>query len=91
GSGGHWVKTPGLQTHSQPCEAVCDLCFDPAITASSMRVAIRHRYNIKGSLCKDICVSCFCEWCSWCQMHRELKQRGQNSTAIVNVPPARGM
>nr|XP_033937003.1 uncharacterized protein LOC117445424 isoform X1 [Pseudochaenichthys georgianus] len=31
--------------------------------------------SLQGSLCNDVAVSCFCQWCSWCQMHRELKYR----------------
>ncbi|XP_041647410.1 cornifelin-like [Cheilinus undulatus] len=58
------------------------LCVPPA--ALSMRVAMRNRYGIKGSLCNDIAVSCFCRWCSWCQMHRELKHRKKYPT-FVNV------
>lgn len=38
----------------------------------------------QGSLCKDIVASCFCAWCSWCQMHRELKYRSKNPT-VINV------
>ncbi|XP_061883605.1 cornifelin-like [Entelurus aequoreus] len=56
------------------------MCVPPA--ALSLRTSIRKTYNIKGSLCKDIIVSCFCMWCSWCQMHHEVKQR---STPVVNV------
>ncbi|XP_034558629.1 cornifelin homolog isoform X2 [Notolabrus celidotus] len=80
------------------CLPLCDI-FSPAITAAcglplcvppaalSVRVGIRHRYGIKGSLCRDIATSCFCEWCSWCQMNRELKYRKKNPTVIVNVQP----
>uniref|UniRef100_A0A3Q3AJD2 Cornifelin homolog B-like n=1 Tax=Kryptolebias marmoratus TaxID=37003 RepID=A0A3Q3AJD2_KRYMA len=48
------------------------LCVPPAVL--SLRSAMRNRYGIEGSLCNDIVVSCFCVWCSWCQMHRELKE-----------------
>ncbi|XP_030584190.1 cornifelin-like [Archocentrus centrarchus] len=58
------------------------LCAPPAVL--SARVAMRHRYGIKGSLCKDIAVSCVCEWCSWCQMHRELKHHKKTPT-VINV------
>ncbi|XP_028443995.1 cornifelin homolog A isoform X3 [Perca flavescens] len=64
------------------CLPLCDIC-SPAILAAlgiplcaappaglSLRAAMRNRYGIKGSLCKDIAVSCFCGWCNWCQMHR---------------------
>ncbi|XP_042340106.1 placenta-specific gene 8 protein-like [Plectropomus leopardus] len=65
---------------------LCDLCaragmcIPPAVL--SLRVAMRNRYGIKGSICKDILASCFCEWCSWCQMHRELKHR--KKTPVVH-------
>ncbi|KAL3047157.1 hypothetical protein OYC64_021392 [Pagothenia borchgrevinki] len=49
------------------------ICVPPA--ALSTRAAMRNRYHIRGSLCDDVAVSCFCQWCSWCQMHRELKYR----------------
>ncbi|XP_060890559.1 placenta-specific gene 8 protein-like isoform X2 [Labrus mixtus] len=77
------------------CLPLCDIC-SPAIFAAfaipvfappaglSMRVAMRNRYGIKGSLCKDIAVACCCGCCSWCQMHRELKHRKINPT-VVNV------
>ncbi|XP_031599313.1 cornifelin homolog A-like [Oreochromis aureus] len=77
------------------CLPLCDIC-GPGILASfgiplcvppavlSLRAAMRNRYGIKGSLCKDIAISCFCEWCSWCQMHREFKHR-KKTPAVVNV------
>ncbi|XP_068446242.1 uncharacterized protein [Clinocottus analis] len=76
------------------CLPLCDIC-GPAITAAfglplcvppavlSLRVAMRNRYGIKGSLCKDIAVACCCEWCSWCQMHREIKRRTKHVTVVV--------
>ncbi|XP_054458924.1 cornifelin-like [Anoplopoma fimbria] len=80
------------------CLPLCDIC-SPAIFAAcgiplfvppavlSLRAAIRNRYGIKGSICRDFAVSCFCEWCSWCQMHRELKHHKKNQPIIVNVQP----
>ncbi|XP_058494666.1 cornifelin homolog B-like [Solea solea] len=82
------------------CLPVCDIC-SPAILCSScgiplcvppaglaLRVAIRHRYGLEGSLCKDIATACVCVWCNWCQMDRELKQRAQNKTLVVDMQPA---
>nr|XP_057929137.1 cornifelin-like isoform X2 [Doryrhamphus excisus] len=78
------------------CLPLCDI-FSPALctalgipffvppAALSLRTSIRRTYGIKGSLCKDIAVSCFCMWCSWCQMHRELKERNK-TTPVLNVP-----
>uniref|UniRef100_A0A3Q2CUR7 Plac8 onzin related protein 6 n=1 Tax=Cyprinodon variegatus TaxID=28743 RepID=A0A3Q2CUR7_CYPVA len=68
------------------CLPLCDICFDYIVppAALSLRVAIRRKYGIKGSLCKDIVVSCCCTRCAWCQMHRELKYR-KNSPVIINL------
>ncbi|CAJ1060997.1 placenta-specific gene 8 protein-like%2C partial [Xyrichtys novacula] len=88
------------------CLPLCDIC-SPAILAVcghplfippaglSVRAALRNRYGIKGSLCRDIAVACFCGWCNWCQMHRELKHRKktptvinmQNQTIFTTQPP----
>lgn len=43
----------------------------------------------QGSYCKDITASCFCVWCSWCQMHRELKYRNKHTTVVVNMQPGK--
>uniref|UniRef100_A0A3Q3D778 Cornifelin homolog B-like n=1 Tax=Hippocampus comes TaxID=109280 RepID=A0A3Q3D778_HIPCM len=40
----------------------------------SLRANMRGKYGIKGSMCNDILSSCFCMWCTWCQMHREVPQ-----------------
>ncbi|XP_059197472.1 rhodopsin-like [Centropristis striata] len=77
------------------CLPFCDICC-PFITAStwgvpltvppavlSLRVAMRNRYGIKGSVCNDILASCFCGWCAWCQMHRELKHRKKTPSVIT--------
>ncbi|XP_037553852.1 cornifelin homolog B-like [Nematolebias whitei] len=78
------------------CLPLCDI-FSPAVFAAcgiplcvppaglSLRVAIRHKYGIKGSLCKDIATSCICVWCNWCQMHREL--RYQSGHGPVTMQP----
>uniref|UniRef100_A0A3B4BBY0 Plac8 onzin related protein 6 n=1 Tax=Periophthalmus magnuspinnatus TaxID=409849 RepID=A0A3B4BBY0_9GOBI len=69
------------------CLPLCDI-FSPAIVA----VAVRHRYKIKGTICRDICTSCFCVWCSWCQLHRELRAQDKgpitvNVTNVVHAQP----
>ncbi|KAK2828013.1 hypothetical protein Q5P01_019047 [Channa striata] len=46
----------------------------PAITMS-MRVSMRQRYGIRGSMCNDCVHSTFCGACVWCQMSREMKKR----------------
>ncbi|XP_039891148.1 cornifelin-like isoform X3 [Simochromis diagramma] len=77
------------------CLPLCDICVSGVLAAFgipvcvppavlSVRAAMRNRYGIKGSLCKDIAISCFCEWCSWCQMHRELRHRKKTPT-VINI------
>uniref|UniRef100_A0A672IWG7 Plac8 onzin related protein 2 n=1 Tax=Salarias fasciatus TaxID=181472 RepID=A0A672IWG7_SALFA len=60
------------------CLPLCDL-FSPAIFASLLSIA-----SLQGSLCKDIAVSCFCSTCSWCQIHRKLKEH-RKAPIIINV------
>ncbi|XP_013869717.1 placenta-specific gene 8 protein [Austrofundulus limnaeus] len=88
------------------CLPLCDICgiflstyfcspmFVPP-AALSLRVAMRTKYGIKGSMCKDIAISYCCGICSWCQMHRELKHWKKNpvvinmlSQSVVNMQPA---
>ncbi|XP_051540834.1 cornifelin-like [Myxocyprinus asiaticus] len=57
----------------------------PPVTLG-MRVAVRHRYDIGGSLFEDILVSCCCVWCSWCQMNREIKERKKPITVVTMQP-----
>uniref|UniRef100_A0A672TC71 Cornifelin homolog n=1 Tax=Sinocyclocheilus grahami TaxID=75366 RepID=A0A672TC71_SINGR len=54
------------------------VCVPPV--SLGMRVAVRHKYDIGGSICEDIMVTCCCMWCSWCQMSREIKARKQTVT-----------
>ncbi|XP_037830265.1 cornifelin homolog B-like [Kryptolebias marmoratus] len=79
------------------CLPLCDMC-SPAVMSAigiplcvppaglGLRVALRHKYGIKGSVCKDIATSCICVWCNWCQLHRELKYQ-TNSHGVVNLQP----
>ncbi|XP_035998504.1 cornifelin homolog A [Fundulus heteroclitus] len=46
----------------------------PPITLS-LRVLMRHRYGIKGSIPMDCVLSSFCFICAWCQMSREIQMR----------------
>ncbi|XP_030602703.1 cornifelin-like [Archocentrus centrarchus] len=46
----------------------------PAITMS-MRVSMRQRYGIRGTMCRDCVLATFCPACSWCQISREMKRR----------------
>ncbi|XP_056133759.1 placenta-specific gene 8 protein-like [Lampris incognitus] len=77
------------------CLPLCDI-LSPAITAYcglpfcappallSLRVAVRHRYGLQGTICNDILTSCFCELCAWCQIAREIKIR-KKTPAISNM------
>uniref|UniRef100_A0A672ICN6 Plac8 onzin related protein 2 n=1 Tax=Salarias fasciatus TaxID=181472 RepID=A0A672ICN6_SALFA len=78
------------------CLPLCDL-FSPAIFAAfgiplfvppavlSLR-SLLSIASLQGSLCKDIAVSCFCSTCSWCQIHRKLKEhRKAMSNYISNT------
>ncbi|XP_017295675.1 cornifelin homolog B-like [Kryptolebias marmoratus] len=58
------------------CAPLLDVCgyVIPPITMS-MRVAMRHRYGIKGSLPLDCVCATFCPVCTWCQMSREMDRR----------------
>ncbi|XP_063072361.1 placenta-specific gene 8 protein-like [Engraulis encrasicolus] len=38
-----------------------------------IRKSVRHKFNIEGSVCKDIWATLCCYMCVWCQMSRELK------------------
>ncbi|KAK5607194.1 hypothetical protein CRENBAI_005552 [Crenichthys baileyi] len=60
-------------------------CVSPA--ALSLRVAMRHKYGIQGSLCKDIFISWCCTSLSWCQMYRELKHRKKDPVVISAQSP----
>ncbi|XP_026202097.1 cornifelin homolog A-like [Anabas testudineus] len=93
--------TVAAQFGENRCLPLCDLLSPAAFAACgiplcappaglSMRVAMRNKYGIKGSVCKDIATSCFCGCCSWCQMHRELKHRKKhpNVVKVANTQPA---
>uniref|UniRef100_A0A3B3UZJ6 Cell number regulator 5-like n=1 Tax=Poecilia latipinna TaxID=48699 RepID=A0A3B3UZJ6_9TELE len=67
------------------CLPLCDMVTPAMLVACgvplfvppaglSLRASIRNKHGLKGSLCEDILASCCCVWCSWCQMHRELKE-----------------
>ncbi|KAJ8408937.1 hypothetical protein AAFF_G00247550 [Aldrovandia affinis] len=60
--------------------------FMPPI-ALSMRTAVRHRYGIPGTICKDCPKATFCTICSWCQIAREIKIRSKPLT-VINIQPA---
>ncbi|XP_018588804.1 plac8 onzin related protein 1 isoform X2 [Scleropages formosus] len=63
---------------------VLDPCTCQAISCF-FRQSMRDRYNIQGSCCDDCCVLCFCYSCAWCQMAREVKNRGYGRAVGTNV------
>ncbi|XP_052464964.1 placenta-specific gene 8 protein-like [Carassius gibelio] len=60
------------------------VCVPPVGLA--MRVAVRYKYQIGGSICEDIMVTCCCMWCSWCQMSREIKARKKDVRVLQRNP-----
>lgn len=40
----------------------------------------------QGTLCNDITTSCVCVWCSWYQLHQELKHRKKTGGVVSNQP-----
>ncbi|XP_060942506.1 cornifelin homolog A-like [Limanda limanda] len=48
-------------------------CFRPI--TMSIRTSTRHRYGIKGSLCRDCLCSSFCPSCVWGQVSSEMSSR----------------
>ncbi|XP_076145709.1 cornifelin homolog [Alosa pseudoharengus] len=45
--------------------------------ALALRVSVRERNRIQGSVCDDCCMVTCCMWCVWCQMAREVRKRRQ--------------
>nr|XP_057943909.1 cornifelin [Doryrhamphus excisus] len=43
--------------------------------AMTMRMSMRHRYGIRGTMGNDCVCATFCMACVWCQMAREMKER----------------
>ncbi|XP_074466463.1 cornifelin homolog B-like [Sebastes fasciatus] len=56
------------------CLPLLDVCGCICPITMSMRVSVRQRYGIKGSLLRDCVCSNFCLPCVWCQMSREMKE-----------------
>ncbi|KAM8889158.1 cornifelin homolog B-like [Synchiropus picturatus] len=87
--------TVSSKFESNACFPVCDMLC-PIMSAVgiplivppaglSIRAAMRHKYGIRGDLCNDTLLACFCVICNWCQMHRELKNIEKNRPVVVNV------
>ncbi|XP_059211392.1 cornifelin homolog B-like [Centropristis striata] len=58
------------------------VCLPLLNITTPMRVSIRQRYGIEGTVCNDWVHSCFCTPCTWCQMAREMKARKSPVTFI---------
>ncbi|KAF7643402.1 hypothetical protein LDENG_00240330 [Lucifuga dentata] len=57
------------------CLPLLDICGLIPPVSMSMRVSMRQRYGIRGSMWNDcLCATC-CAPCVWCQMSREMKMR----------------
>ncbi|AWO99609.1 putative cornifelin -like B-like [Scophthalmus maximus] len=41
----------------------------------STRTSVRHRYGIRGSLCRDCLCATFCPACVWSQISTEMKDK----------------
>ncbi|XP_035288759.1 placenta-specific gene 8 protein-like [Anguilla anguilla] len=52
----------------------------------SMRVSVRQKYGIPGTISDDCPIATFCVPCSWCQIAREIKLRSQACTVISHQP-----
>ncbi len=48
------------------------------------------RYGIEGSLAGDICLNCFCQPCSMCQIAHTVGARPDGCTMITIVPAPYG-
>ncbi|XP_029957356.1 cornifelin-like [Salarias fasciatus] len=57
------------------CLPLLDICGCNRPITMSMRLSVRRRYGIRGSLCRDCLFSTCCTACVWCQMSREMKMR----------------
>ncbi|KAL2079045.1 hypothetical protein ACEWY4_024789 [Coilia grayii] len=73
------------------CLPLVDICFPATVSpvALALRVAMRERNRIQGSVFDDCCMVTWCTLCVWCQMAREIRNRRRtiiNNTQI-NIYP----
>ncbi len=68
-----WFCFPCYECHvaSKMGESCCTPCCYQN-TTTAMRLHIRGRHNIQGSLINDACVGCWCRQCALCQLSREI-------------------
>uniref|UniRef100_A0A667ZCB9 Placenta-specific gene 8 protein-like n=1 Tax=Myripristis murdjan TaxID=586833 RepID=A0A667ZCB9_9TELE len=74
------------KTSHEAGECVCLPLLDaygliPPMTLS-LRVSVRQRYGIEGTICQDCMYACCCGPCTWCQIAREIKTRMSPITVI---------
>ncbi|CAL8376626.1 unnamed protein product [Boreogadus saida] len=55
----------------------------PALSLG-LRISVRERYRIRGSIGDDCCIVTFCGICSYCQLARELKERRCRHTQVIS-------
>ncbi|XP_075942945.1 cornifelin homolog A-like [Anarhichas minor] len=76
------------KTAHEAGECVCLPLLDtfgliPPMT-TALRVSVRQRYGIEGTICRDCLYSCCCGPCTWCQIAREMKTR-KNPITFVSM------
>ncbi|XP_049425038.1 cornifelin homolog B-like isoform X2 [Epinephelus fuscoguttatus] len=74
------------KTSFEAGECVCLPLLDaygliPPIT-TALRVSVRTRYGIEGTVCNDCVIACCCGPCNWCQLAREIKARSSPITFV---------
>ncbi|XP_072349460.1 cornifelin homolog isoform X2 [Scyliorhinus torazame] len=79
---GECLCLPLLDTTCNGCGYVGSGAIPPVSLA--MRVAIRERNGIPGSIFNDCCIMYWCNCCGWCQMAREMKAR-KTTVTVVNA------
>ncbi|KAM8890451.1 cornifelin-like isoform 1-T2 [Synchiropus picturatus] len=62
------------------------LCVAPASLA--LRIDMRQKYGLEGSIFKDLATTCLCLCCSWCQMAREVEHQKNNKPPVVTMQPS---
>ncbi|KAG9335532.1 hypothetical protein JZ751_004559 [Albula glossodonta] len=66
------------------CLPLLDACGIVPPVTFAIRVSMRERYGITGTMCNDCLYATCCRPCSWCQMSREMKMRYQ-PIVLVNA------
>ncbi|CAF1194975.1 unnamed protein product [Rotaria sordida] len=61
-----------LHTRTQAC--LCTWCLPGGSTV--FRTKIRTGFRIRGTVCRDACVICFCPCCAVLQIYNELEHQG---------------